>query len=61
VIVADPGDMDTELHRSAVPDAVAADLADPRAVAPALLRAIASPRGPFVRVALQSAGVVVGA
>ncbi len=47
VIVADPGDMDTELHRLAVPDADAASLADPRAVAPSLLRAIAAPRGPF--------------
>jgi NAD(P)-dependent dehydrogenase (short-subunit alcohol dehydrogenase family) len=61
VIVADPGDMDTELHRAAVPDAAAADLADPRAVAPALLRAIASQRGPYLRVALQSAPVAVGA
>jgi NAD(P)-dependent dehydrogenase (short-subunit alcohol dehydrogenase family) len=61
VIVADPGDMDTELHRAAVPDGVAADLADPRAVAPALLQAIASARGSYLRVALQSAPVVVGA
>ena len=61
VIVADPGDMDTELHRAAVPDADAAGLADPRAVAAALLRAIASPRDTYVRVALQSAGVAVGA
>ena len=61
VIVADPGDMDTELHRAALPDAVAADLADPRAVAPALLRAIASPRGQFLRAALQSTPVAVGA
>jgi NAD(P)-dependent dehydrogenase (short-subunit alcohol dehydrogenase family) len=61
VIVADPGDMNTELHRAAVPDADAAQLADPRDVAPALLRAIASPRGTYLRVALQSAGVAVGA
>ncbi|MDB5027270.1 MAG: short-chain dehydrogenase/reductase [Candidatus Eremiobacteraeota bacterium] len=61
VIVADPGDMDTELHRLAVPDADRSQLADPRDVAPALLRAIASPRPGFVRVALQSAGVAVGA
>jgi NAD(P)-dependent dehydrogenase (short-subunit alcohol dehydrogenase family) len=61
VIVADPGDMDTDLHRAAVPDAAAADLADPRAVASALLRAIASPRGPFLRVALQSVPVAVNA
>ena len=61
VIVADPGDMDTELHRAAVPDADAAGLADPRDIAPALLRAIAAPREAYVRVALQSAEVPVGA
>jgi NAD(P)-dependent dehydrogenase (short-subunit alcohol dehydrogenase family) len=54
VIVADPGDMDTDLHRAAVPDADPAQLADPRDVAPALLRAIASPRPAYLRVALQS-------
>ncbi|MBV8368334.1 MAG: SDR family oxidoreductase [Candidatus Eremiobacteraeota bacterium] len=54
VIVADPGDMDTELHHAAVPDADRSALADPRDVAPALLRAIASPRGAFTRVQLQS-------
>ena len=59
VIVADPGDMDTELHRLAVPDADASQLADPRDVAPALLRAIASERPAYVRVALQSAEVAV--
>ncbi|HEV3086121.1 MAG TPA: SDR family oxidoreductase, partial [Candidatus Elarobacter sp.] len=61
VIVADPGDMDTDLHRAAVPDADPSSLADPRDVAPALLRAIASPRGAFTRVSLQSQGVAVGA
>ena len=61
VIVADPGDMDTELHRLAVPDADPAELADPRDVAPALLRAIAAPRETFTRVALQTAEVPVGA
>lgn len=55
VIVADPGDMDTELHRLAVPDADPATLGDPERVAQALLRAIASPRETFARVALQSA------
>jgi hypothetical protein len=53
--------MDTELHRAAVPDADTAGLADPRDVAPALLRVIAAPRGTYVRVALQSAEVAVGA
>jgi NAD(P)-dependent dehydrogenase (short-subunit alcohol dehydrogenase family) len=60
VIVADPGDMDTELHRAAVPDADTTQLADPRDVAPALLRAISSPRGVYHRVALQSAEVAAG-
>ena len=61
VIVADPGDMDTELHRLAVPDADPAGLRDPRDVAPALLRAIAAPRPAYVRVALQSAEVLASA
>jgi len=59
VIVADPGDMDTELHRLAVPDADPSSLADPSAVAPSLLRAIAAPRPSFTRVALQSGVAVV--
>jgi NAD(P)-dependent dehydrogenase (short-subunit alcohol dehydrogenase family) len=54
VIVADPGDMDTELHRLAVPDADPATLGDPGVVARALLRAIARPRATYTRVALQS-------
>ena len=61
VIVADPGDMDTELHRAAVPDADPSSLADPRDVAPALLRAIASPRATFTRVRLQSPAFAVPA
>jgi NAD(P)-dependent dehydrogenase (short-subunit alcohol dehydrogenase family) len=61
VIVADPGDMDTDLHRLAVPAGDPSELADPRTVAPALLRAIASPRGAFTRVALQRAEVLANA
>ncbi len=61
VIVADPGDMDTELHRAAVPDADASQLANPRDVAPALLRAIAARRDAYTRVALQSAEVIASA
>jgi hypothetical protein len=52
--------MNTELHALAVPDADVTQLGDPRDVAPALLRAIASPRAGYVRVALQSE-VAVGA
>jgi NAD(P)-dependent dehydrogenase (short-subunit alcohol dehydrogenase family) len=54
VIVADPGDMDTELHRLAVPDADPAALSSPDASARALLRAIVAPRATYARVALQS-------
>jgi NAD(P)-dependent dehydrogenase (short-subunit alcohol dehydrogenase family) len=57
VIVADPGDMDTALHRLAVPEADPAGLADPRDVAAALLRAIASNRETYARVSLQNAEV----
>lgn len=55
VIVADPGDMATDLHRAAVPEADVAALADPVDVAPQLLRALAAPRGAFLRVELQAA------
>jgi NAD(P)-dependent dehydrogenase (short-subunit alcohol dehydrogenase family) len=55
VLVADPGDMATDLHRLAVPGADLSALADPRDVAPALLRAIAGPRATFARVELQAA------
>jgi NAD(P)-dependent dehydrogenase (short-subunit alcohol dehydrogenase family) len=55
VIAADPGDMATELHALAVPDADLHGLADPRDVAPILLRAIAAPREAFLRIELQAA------
>jgi NAD(P)-dependent dehydrogenase (short-subunit alcohol dehydrogenase family) len=61
VIVADPGDMDTELHRLAVPDADPATLGTPDVVARALLRAIAAPRATYLRVALQSTEFAVPA
>lgn len=54
VIAADPGDMDTELHAQAVPDADRAELVKPESVAPALLEVIASERPAFVRVELQT-------
>ncbi len=57
VIAADPGDMDTELHAQAVPDADRSALAKPERVAPALLEAIASERPSFVRVELQSLSI----
>lgn len=52
VLVADPGDMNTAMHRAAVPDADPASLADPERVALALLHAIAGMRGNYERVAL---------
>lgn len=52
VLVADPGDMDTQMHRDAIPDADPADLRDPADSARALLRAIAAMSEPFERVRL---------
>lgn len=57
VIVADPGNMDTALHRAAEPGEDLRGLATPQDVAPALLRVLAGEREPFVRVELQSAPV----
>jgi len=54
VIVADPGNMNTQLHREAEPGVDLSDLAEPEAVAPALLAAIAEAREPYTRVELQA-------
>ena len=54
VIVADPGNMNTDLHRAAEPGEDLSNLPSADDVAPALLAAIASPRGDFLRVELQS-------
>lgn len=53
VLVADPGDMDTQMHRDAIPDADPADLRDPADSARALLSAIANMNAPFERVRLS--------
>lgn len=53
VLVADPGDMDTQMHRDAIPDADPADLRDPADSARDLLRAIAGMKEPFERVRLS--------
>jgi NAD(P)-dependent dehydrogenase (short-subunit alcohol dehydrogenase family) len=53
VLVVDPGDMDTEMHRSALPDTDPASLRDPREVAQALLHAIATTRERFARLTLE--------
>lgn len=52
VLVADPGDMDTQMHRDAIPDADPSDLRDPADSAHALLYAIAHMKEPFERVRL---------
>jgi len=61
VIVADPGNMNTELHRLAEPGVDLTDLPSAEAVAPALLEAIAAPRDAFSRVELQALAVAAGA
>ncbi len=52
VLVADPGDMNTQMHSDAIPDADASDLRDPQDSARALLAAIAGMTGTFERVQL---------
>jgi NAD(P)-dependent dehydrogenase (short-subunit alcohol dehydrogenase family) len=52
VLVADPGDMDTQMHRDAIPDADPTLLRDPAESARALLHAIARMRHAFERVRL---------
>src|SRR5580658_7838321 len=58
VIVADPGNMDTQLHREAEPGIDLSDLANPEAVAPALLDAIAQSPAGYSRVELQALAAV---
>jgi NAD(P)-dependent dehydrogenase (short-subunit alcohol dehydrogenase family) len=50
VLVFDPGDMNTAMHRDAIPDADPAELRDPADSARALLRAIAEMKNGFERV-----------
>lgn len=52
VLVADPGDMNTQMHRDAIPDADPNELRDPADSARALLQAIAQMKSPFERVRL---------
>ncbi|HEY1867158.1 MAG TPA: SDR family oxidoreductase [Candidatus Cybelea sp.] len=49
VLVFDPGDMNTTMHRDAIPDADPAELRDPADSARALLRAIAGMKDGFAR------------
>jgi NAD(P)-dependent dehydrogenase (short-subunit alcohol dehydrogenase family) len=50
VLVADPGEMSTDMHRDAIPDADPSELADPADSARALLLAISRMRGPYERI-----------
>ena len=50
VLVFDPGDMNTAMHRDAIPDADPSELRDPAESARALVRAIAEMNGCFERV-----------
>jgi NAD(P)-dependent dehydrogenase (short-subunit alcohol dehydrogenase family) len=52
VLVADPGDMNTQMHRDAIPDADPNDLRDPADSARALLYAISAMKEPYERVRL---------
>lgn len=52
VLVADPGDMNTQMHRDAIPDADPDELRDPADSARALLRAIATMKERYERVRL---------
>jgi NAD(P)-dependent dehydrogenase (short-subunit alcohol dehydrogenase family) len=52
VLVADPGDMNTQMHRDAIPDADPRELRDPADSARALVRAIADMQEPYARVRL---------
>lgn len=53
VLVADPGDMDTQMHRDAVPDADPKELRDPAESARALMQALGTMRTTFERVTLS--------
>ena len=52
ILVADPGDMNTRMHRDAIPDADPATLRDPADSARTLLKAIAEMKTPYERVRL---------
>ena len=52
VLVADPGDMNTQMHRDAIPDADPSELRNPADSARALLQAIAEMKDSYERVRL---------
>ena len=53
VLAVDPGDMNTQMHRDAIPDADPNELRDPAASARALMHAIATAQLGFARIALS--------
>jgi NAD(P)-dependent dehydrogenase (short-subunit alcohol dehydrogenase family) len=58
VLVADPGDMNTQMHRDAIPEADPSELRDPADSSRALLQAIAQMQAPYERVRLADVVVV---
>ena len=58
ILVADPGDMDKDMHRDAIPDADPSELRDPADAARALVEAIAEMNLPFERTKLGSVAAV---
>jgi NAD(P)-dependent dehydrogenase (short-subunit alcohol dehydrogenase family) len=58
IVVADPGNMNTELHELAEPGEDLSGLPGAADVAPALLRLLAGPREAFVRAELQAQAAV---
>lgn len=52
ILVVDPGDMDTQMHRDAIPGADPNELRDPAESARALLQAVTEMKTPFERVRL---------
>jgi hypothetical protein len=53
VLAIDPGEMNTDMHRDAIPDADPKTLADPRAVAAKILAILASEEPSGARIAAQ--------
>lgn len=58
IVIADPGNMNTELHQLAEPDEDLGGLPAAADVAPALLQVLAGPREAFVRAELQALAAV---
>jgi NAD(P)-dependent dehydrogenase (short-subunit alcohol dehydrogenase family) len=57
ILLADPGDMNTQMHRDAIPGADPRDLRDPADSARGLLQAIANMQTPYERVRLADLAI----